>query len=255
MTYNVGNDNVKISLDSEGGTFSLDMGGGKLTYMCTAVRLKDGRILKSTDLWRHEVSETEGMEKPGFCRKVVFTHTGEQDFSLIQEFCIYEDYLTASTAVRSSREVVTNYIAPFCPAEEGGGIELGEGKLRFLSAPFDNDKWAKFVDYPIAYSRMSYEFTVLHREESEAGLVLGSVDHDRWKTGFTAQTDKQGGKTGVCAICGTATEDTQGFKWNKTWISAWERDKKCTYLCRMVCFPARRPEGLWLMQCRNSACA
>ena len=42
---------------------------------------------------------------------------------------------------------------------------------------FDNDKWAKFVEYPVAYSRMSYEFTVLHEENSEGGLVPVSYTH------------------------------------------------------------------------------
>ena len=86
---------------------------------------------------------------------------------------------------------------------------LGDGPLRFLSAPFDNDKWAKFVEYPVAYSRMSYEFTVLHEENSEGGLVLGSVDHDHWKTGFTAAVNENSGKTEITAVCGTATEDTR----------------------------------------------
>ena len=83
--------------------------------MGTEVRLKDGRLVRSTDLWRHEVSESEGEELPGACRKAVFIHTGDQDWKLVQEFCIYEDYFTASTAFCSGSEAETNYIAPFCP--------------------------------------------------------------------------------------------------------------------------------------------
>lgn len=205
MVYNIGNEKNRIFLNQEDGTFSAELGEGKLLHMCTEVRLKDGRLLRSTDLWRHEVSEPEGEEQPGTCRKALFTHSGDQDWKLVQEFCIYEDYLTASTAFCGGMEAETNYIAPFCPAGEKGEVILGDGPLRFLSAPFDNDKWAKFVEYPVAYSHMSYEFTVLHEENREGGLVFGSVDHDHWKTGFTAAVREDSGKTEIRAVCGTAT--------------------------------------------------
>ena len=209
MAYNIGNEKIRILLNQEDGTFCAELAGGRLLHMCTEVRLKDGRLVRSTDLWRHEVSESEGEELTGACRKAVFIHTGDQDWKLVQEFCIYEDYITASTAFCSGSEAETNYIAPFCPAGEEGEVILGDRPLRFLSAPFDNDKWAKFVEYPVAYSRMSYEFTVLHEENSEGGLVLGSVDHDHWKTGFTATANENSGKTEITAVCGAATEDTR----------------------------------------------
>lgn len=207
MVYNRGNDKINICLDQESGTYSLELQGGALKDMCAAVRLKDGRLLKTTDLWKHEISETQSDEEPGRCRKVCFLHSGGQEWRLVQEFCIYADFLTVSAALLGSRETQSNYIAPLCSGEEGK-LDM-EGDIRFLSAPFDNDKWAKFVDYPIQHARMSYEFTALHEENSEAGLVLGSVDHDHWKTGFLAETEEGSGITGIRAVCGAATEDTR----------------------------------------------
>lgn len=121
MAYNIGNEKIRILLNQEDGTFCAELAGGRLLHMCTEVRLKDGRLVRSTDLWRHEVSESEGEELPGACRKAFFIHTGDQDWKLVQEFCIYEDYFTASTAFCSGSEAETNYIAPFCPAGEGRG--------------------------------------------------------------------------------------------------------------------------------------
>ena len=72
----------------------------------------------------------------------------------------------------------TNCMTPLCGCGEEPVLVMKEKDIRFLSAPFDNDKWAKFVDYPVKYSRMSYEFTVVHPEKGNAGLVMGSVDHD-----------------------------------------------------------------------------
>ena len=71
MAYNIGNEKIRILLNQEDGTFCAELAGGGLLHMCTEVRLKDGRLVRSTDLWRHEVSESEGEELPGVCRKAV----------------------------------------------------------------------------------------------------------------------------------------------------------------------------------------
>ena len=62
MVYNRGNDKINICLDQESGTYSLELQGGALKDMCAAVRLEDGRLLKTTDLWKHEISETQSDE-------------------------------------------------------------------------------------------------------------------------------------------------------------------------------------------------
>lgn len=138
------------------------------------------------------------MRSRGAAGRCASSIPGGQEWRTVQEFCIYADFLTVSAALLGSRETQSNYIAPLCPGEEGK-LDM-EGDIRFLSAPFDNDKWAKFVDYPIQHARMSYEFTALHEENSEAGLVLGSVDHDHWKTGFLAETEEGSGITGIRAF-------------------------------------------------------
>lgn len=46
-----------------------------------------------------------------------------------------------------------------------------ETGLLFLSAPADNDKWAKFVEYPVAYC-MSYDSRYCMRN-SQGGACAG----------------------------------------------------------------------------------
>ncbi|WP_461225459.1 alpha-amylase family protein [Lacticaseibacillus suihuaensis] len=58
----------------------------------------------------------------------------------------------------------------------------GTAAWRMLAVPFDNDKWAKFVDYPLSEAREIYGFTALHASGDNTGLVVGAVDHDTWKS-------------------------------------------------------------------------
>ena len=50
MAYNIGNEKIRILLNQEDGTFCAELAGGRLLHMCTEVRLKDGRLVRSTDL-------------------------------------------------------------------------------------------------------------------------------------------------------------------------------------------------------------
>lgn len=72
-----------------------------------------------------------------------------------------------------------------------------------LSAPFDNDKWAKFIDYDIEYSRRSYNFTAFSGDKED--WLFGALDLDVWKTGFEAQNDE------IFCISGVSDERTRDF--------------------------------------------
>jgi alpha-galactosidase len=70
----------------------------------------------------------------------------------------------------------------------------GSDTFRAVQVPFDNDTWVKYsaADLPAA-SFTSAEVTALYNTTGNNGMVIGSVEHNNWKTGIalkgaTAQT-------------------------------------------------------------------
>ena len=62
----------------------------------------------------------------------------------------------------------------------------GTGTVLFV--PFDNDCWVKYDVRPLAGEQLSYEVSALFQPRSRRGLIVGSVEHDAWKTGVRSQT-------------------------------------------------------------------
>lgn len=198
-----------LILNEETGCFSLRFAGGECRDFYAQVKLRDGTWLKTTDMKQHKKTESEETTEMGCCRRAEFVHEDGGRIQLIQQFDLYGEYMTVRLTVNSPDTITTNCMMPLCGCGEGPVFAMEGEEIRFLCAPFDNDKWAKFVDYPVKYSHMSYEFTVIHPKEAASGLVMGSVDHDCWKTGFAARTDKDGNIVSLEGISGVATEDTR----------------------------------------------
>ncbi|MGO4293340.1 hypothetical protein [Chitinophaga sp. RAB17] len=68
--------------------------------------------------------------------------------------------------------------------------------IRAVQVPFDNDTWVKYTtgDLPAA-SFISAEVTAVYNTANNNGLVIGSVEHNNWKTGI--------------ALKGTTAQQTQ----------------------------------------------
>ena len=209
MGVNMSMDWDGLQLNEETGCFSICFSGGEFKNLHAQVRLQDGTCLKTTDMKQHTKRISEEKTEIGGCRREEFIHEDGGRIRLIQQFDVYADYITIRLLAEGEDVLSTNCMTPLCGCGEEPVLVMKEKDIRFLSAPFDNDKWAKFVDYPVKYSGMSYEFTVVHPEKGNSGLVMGSVDHDCWKTGFQAAADKDGSIVEFRGISGVATEDTR----------------------------------------------
>ena len=70
-----------------------------------------------------------------------------------------------------------------------GGVDIGSyNDNRALIVPFDNDSFTFSYDaMPINSTSMSYEASAFYDNTTRNGLVVGSVTHDKWKTGVYFQ--------------------------------------------------------------------
>ena len=75
-------------------------------------------------------------------------------------------------------------MAPVNVDSISGFLQAGDNRALFV--PFDNDKWIRYQSHPLGFDTLvSYEVTAIFNNESRNGLVIGSVEHDNWKTGIS----------------------------------------------------------------------
>lgn len=114
------------------------------------------------------------------------TFTSDQLPTLIQTFYVYneKDYiLTEFKLVSDREEIASNYMSPVNIDRVGDILPKGENRALFI--PFDNDAWVRFKAHSLSFDKLrSYEVTALYNNDSRNGLIIGSVEHDNWKTGI-----------------------------------------------------------------------
>lgn len=120
-------------------------------------------------------------------------------------------FLTEFTLSDKSGEIESNYMAPV-QIDEMPDL-LGEGTNRALFIPFDNDKWVRYQSRPLNFEKLtSYEVTAIFNNESRKGFVVGSVEHDNWKTAIE-MTSKDANKIkSLTCYGGVADELTRDSK-------------------------------------------
>ncbi len=104
--------------------------------------------------------------------------------------------------------VAVNRVAPMVLTDGGFG---NPGYGTFVRIPFDNDKWVE--PSVTAYADLKdvtvgYEVAAFFEEASGKGLVIGSVEHDVWKTGIRVCAEN-GRLVGCSLFGGVADEGTR----------------------------------------------
>lgn len=103
------------------------------------------------------------------------------DCSMTQTLCLHPDFMLVSVKVAAGRRLRSNFIAPLVSHAPVDLLPSGDNRALFV--PFDNDKWVRYDAAPFNGSRTSHEVSAFYNCETRAGLIVGSVEHDTWKTG------------------------------------------------------------------------
>lgn len=116
-----------------------------------------------------------------------------------QNFYLYEGtkdfFLTDVELVSKKGEISTNYIAPVYTEAKDVFLPKNTSN-RFLTVPFDNDGFITYGSFPLSRptdtsstgvgrfprDSVSFEVTSVFNGETQQGLVVGSVEHDKWKS-------------------------------------------------------------------------
>lgn len=170
-----------LYFDCEKGCFSAAKGDITIFENAVSAYKAEEKTIKSSDYTDFNmVSENVDGGK-----KIVVTMLSPNLADLVQTFYLYDEkeYFTTQVSIQSNgSEVQTNYIAPLLI--ENGALQNSAYKWsNSLEVPFDNDGWAQFNVKKIYQDSVSYEVGALFKPDDGSGFILGSLNHDVWKSG------------------------------------------------------------------------
>lgn len=151
------------------------------------VQAKDkDRLLRSSEYGEPTLSQEAVDDVFGAGRKYTFTYAGQDGQpSLQQLFYLYpeKDYFLTEACIVADAATSSNYIAPIV-TETSNSFLPASASNRVLSIPFDNDDWIGYSSFALSLDSVSFEVTSVYNGDTREGLVIGSVEHDTWKTGI-----------------------------------------------------------------------
>lgn len=125
-----------------------------------------------------------------------FIHTEEKankmdksSIQIEQLFYVFKnkDYFITELKVRSGDRKFTGsrYLAPLLTTD----FQLNQkGDNRALFVPYDNDMWARYDAAKLQKADFtSSEVSVFYNNDNNNGIVIGSLEHDVWKSGIQAR--------------------------------------------------------------------
>ena len=136
-----------------------------------------------------EVQETEMEDELGKGNRHTFLFSqcnNGDDVQLLLHFTRHNElpYLLLSLELQSAEEISSNQLTP---VKTGIGYTLlkKSANNRMLRVPYDNDGFVRYGRMRLNTTITSYEVTALYQGDTRQGIVIGSIDHDHWKSAIT----------------------------------------------------------------------
>ncbi|MBQ8423186.1 MAG: hypothetical protein IJY36_02850 [Coprobacter sp.] len=146
----------------------------------TDITITTGEDLKPT------ISRNVLSDELGKGRTYSFTYY-KDSVKMVQKLNFYtdHDYMVAQVSVQhiGGKVMQSRYMVALANGETTQ--PLTGSSNRYLWVPFDNDGFVKYGNYTLKSSKTSHEVTAVFDANSRYGLVVGSIDHDSWKSGIT----------------------------------------------------------------------
>lgn len=145
--------------------------------------------------------------------KYTYTYSGLAGKDNIeQSIYIYpgKNYLLVEAAiVATGGTTKTNYIAPMVSTTSTTFLPSG-GENVVYDMPHDNDNWVGYSAQPwsIGQPNTSCEVSAMYDVLSRQGLVVGSIEHENWKSGITVTPNGQNRLRNLTVAAGVVSSRT-----------------------------------------------
>ena len=181
---------------------------GKILIPRAYAVVKLPETVTSMDYQSHKVSRTNIFDGIGSGAKfTVESANGDAD-KMVQTFWLYQnaDYIMADVKILRKSGAKSNFMSPL--TTKSAVFLPPYGDNRALAVPFDNDKWIRYNAIPFGTNVTSHEVSAFYNNASRQALVIGSVEHDVWKTGIKSTTASNV-ITGLQIFGGLASDETR----------------------------------------------
>ena len=130
--------------------------------------------------------------------------------SLEQDFYFYDDFPYFLTALRleGDADLASNYLAPIVSTTSVPLLERSSNN-RMLWVPWDNDSFDRYKCYSLSREITSHEVTSIYQGDDYNGLVIGSVEHDTWKSAVNVRTSGNQNLNSIRCFSGVSSELTR----------------------------------------------
>ncbi|WP_218126992.1 CBM35 domain-containing protein [Catalinimonas alkaloidigena] len=174
----------RLVYDTQTGTYSLFVEERAVLKDAQAIVHQGDAAHSSLDYTERQLTTESISDAVGNGQKITVSMTSEGLPALQQLFYVYQNNPAFFTElVLAGPQVSSNYMAPLVTHQ----VDLGvEGDTRMLFVPFDNDAWVRYDAKPAVgnATNVSAEVSAFYENNSRHGLVVGSVEHEVWKTGI-----------------------------------------------------------------------
>lgn len=150
------------------------------------VRLPEA--VTSRDFKTHKIKQHSIHDGFGRGTKFVVESSNGDGEKMVQNFWLYNDlnYFFTDVEISARKQVASDFMSPLTSQTPSNFVPPGDDRALFV--PFDNDMWVRYNAEPFGGSVTSYEVSALYDNTSRHGLVVGSVEHNVWKTGIVSTT-------------------------------------------------------------------
>lgn len=190
--HNISDGAWSITFDESAKTLTYTQNGVKLiSNAYVAVHNPDEEQLLSKNYPDVRLDKTAINDEFGSGTKYTYTYSGLQGKDNIeQSIYIYPDkgyMLVSATLVAAGSSTKTNYIAPIVSDLSSTNFLPSGGQNYIYVMPHDNDNWVSYSaqKWNVGQSITSCEVSAAYDVTSRNGLVVGSIEHDNWKSGVT----------------------------------------------------------------------
>ena len=195
QNFEYGRWSVNLDANSKKMTFAKD---GANVLSGVSVRFKyNGKVYDTSEYSSVDVTNAKVTDKAGDAQKYTVTYTLADGLPKVdQTFFLFEgrEYFLTEVTLKSDSKIKSNYIAPVYTEDQNLFLPK-DNSNRFLTVPFDNDGFVTYGSHTLGCTAqdkpalgriprdsISFEVTSIFNGNTQKGLVVGSVEHDNWKS-------------------------------------------------------------------------
>ena len=174
---------TQLEVSLKDGRYQMNWDGLAAVHDATSkVRFGDGRERSASDYVSHIAGVANVSDPLGSGIRIDVRHKKDGEPDLVTTFWMYRERpeIVVQVSAISPKPISTDRMLPVVA---DGGIELDQGDSpEVLFVPFDNQNRVRYNSRNWSDEGESYEVGGTYDNRSRHGLIVGSLDHDTWKS-------------------------------------------------------------------------